>query len=548
MEGRIRSSLLHPEIQPASWKLIAGAAIIVAVCFTNSLPNDFILDDHQVVALNPAIRAISPLQFLRTPYWGVTSDSGIYRPLSIFSFSLEYPLWRQWAGGYRLTNLLLHTINGILVFFVARSLLQSAAAAGIVGAIYLAHPVHTEPVVGLAGRSELLAALFFFSAWILFRKGRTVWCAVVFLLALFSKENAIALPGVLLLDALIAGRSRQKIRETVLALAPVCSAAILYLGVRLWVLGRLGVPQPAQYLEGTLTFAQRVLTSGRVFLKYFQLLLAPVNVTGDYDFNSIPVATPQDGVAWLGLALIVLTIVVAMGLIRTQPIFAFAILFFYVTMFPTSNWIMPTAIIMSERGLYLPSLAVCLVVGLFWARVANAPVRRLLAGGVIATAAMLCIAHNYLWRDDLTYYGNMVRVLPNNVRGRQGYGVALTEAGHLEVAKEQFEAGLAIKRNAPLLVGLGQALMQMDRGCGRAGPVLEEALTIQPSDPFARWLIGRCLETEDRLQEAEASYRKAIDNTQFPHPKMLADWGRTLEKTGRHDEAQEAYRRAALLN
>jgi len=77
---------------------------------------------------------------------------------------------------------------------------------------------------------------------------------------------------------------------------------------------------------------------------------------------------------------------------------------------------------------------------------------------------------------------------------------------------------------------------------------LEEALTIQPSDPFARWLIGRCLETEDRFQEAEASYRKAIDNTQFPHPKMLADWGRTLEKTGRHDEAQEAYRRAARLN
>ena len=149
--------------------------------------------------------------------------------------------------------------------------------------------------------------------------------------------------------------------------------------------------------------------------------------------------------------------------------------------------------------------------------------------------------------NDLTYFGNMVRVLPNNLRGRQGYGVALVEAGRPEEAREQFEAGLKVRRNAPLMVGLGEAFIQIDRGCSRASPVLEEALRIQPADPFARWLLGGCFESAGQVQEAEAAYRQAIRDTQFPDPKLLADWGRSLEKTGRPLEAQEAFRRAALM-
>src|SRR5262249_15228257 len=150
--------------------------------------------------------------------------------------------------------------------------------------------------------------------------------------------------------------------------------------------------------------------------------------------------------------------------------------------------IAPTAIVMSERSLYLPSLGICLIAGFMWDRLSNREARTLLALGGITTAILLCISHNFIWRDDLTYFGNLVRVLPDNVRGRQGYGVALVEAGRPEDARQQFEAGLKIRRNAPLLVGLGEAYLQIDGGCGRAAPVLNEAAEIQPSDPFAPWL------------------------------------------------------------
>jgi tetratricopeptide (TPR) repeat protein len=547
VEGLSRGPLLHPQIQPPAWALIFGALVIVAACYANALPNGFILDDYHVVAVNPAVRAIDPLQVLTAPYWGETSDSGIYRPLTIFSFSLEYPLWGRWAGGYRLTNFLLHAINGLLVFAIAKGILGSVSAALAAGALYLAHPIHIEPVVGLIGRSELLAAMFLLLAWILFRENRIILCSIAFFFSLLSKENAIAFAGIVLLEAFISRKEGQNLHKLLFNLVPLSVSAFLYFGIRWWVLGALGVPKHAQYLDGTLTLVERELTSGRAFLKYFQLLIAPVNVTGDYDFNSIPTATIHDWVAWTGLVVVAATIGLALRLRKTHPEISFAILFFYVTMLPTSNWIIPTGIIMSERALYLPSLAVCLAAGMFWARIANRDLRRLLGAGVMVSAALLCTVHSYVWRDELTYFGNLVRVLPDNIRGRQGYGVALAEAGRPEAAREQFEAGLKIKRNAPLLVGLGGVLAQLDQGCSRARPVLQEALTIQPADPFARWLLGSCFEKEGLVREAEASYRQAVRDTSFPDPRLLTDWGRVLEKTGRPAEAQEAYRRAEKL-
>ena len=545
MSRWVENALTYLEIQPA-WALI-GAIAIVTICFANSVQNDFILDDYAIVATNPAIRTINPVQNLTTPYWGKHSTAGIYRPLTILSFSFEYPLWHRWPGGYRLTNLAIHTINGFLLFLLARSLLQSLAGALLAGAIYLVHPVHTEPVVGLVGRSELLAAMFFLLAWVLFRQRRTGLCLVAFFLSLLSKENAIAFPAVIVLDTWIATGKFDSVLQQWRRFIAVVVAGSGYLLLRFFVLHRISVPDIAQYGDGRLSWTQRELTTGRAFLKYFHLLIAPIDVTGDYDFNSIPIATATDWFAWLGVVTVVAILVLAIVISRRQPVLGFGILFFYVTISPVSNWLVPTSVLVAERFLYLPSVGLCLVAGVLWTKLPRTALKPLVAVGVLAVAAVLCISHNYFWRDQLTFFGNIVRVLPDNVRGRQGYGVALVEAGRPDLAMAQFEAGLKIIRNAPLLAGLAETEMDIDRNCSRARSALDEALRIQPGDPFARWLSGACFEREGALTDAEAAYRQAIAVTEFPDPKLLVAWGRTLEKSGRFDESQEAYRRAALL-
>lgn len=523
------------------------SVLVVGICFANSLPDDFILDDYHIVAANPAIRTLSPAHFFVTPYWGKKGQVLEYRPVTMLSFALEYPLWHRWAGGYRLGNLFIHSVNGLLVFVLARGLLQSTPAALAAAALYLVHPVHTEAVVGLVGRSELLAAMFFLLAWILFRQKRTFLCSVAFFLGLLSKENTIAFPMVIALDTWISEGGFKKAFAQWKRFAPVAVAACAYLVVRRWVLGAILIPHAAQYFAGRAGLLERELTSSRALLKYLQLLAAPVTVTGDYGFNSIPIAHAGDWDAWAALVLAAAIIVFALRAIRKRPSIALAILFSFITLLPVSNWIVPTSWVMAERFLYLPSLGICLIGATIWAGIADLRVKTILAAGVMAAAILLCISHNYVWRNDLTFYGNLVRVFPENLLGRQGYGFALFNSGRFRDARAQFEAGLRISRDPELLAGLAASRMALEGGCGQAHPLLDEALGIQPDYYFGRWLAAHCFAIEGKFVEAEEAFHRAANDAWFPDPRLFSDWGRSLEKLGRSSEALAAYSRGTQL-
>ncbi len=537
----------YSKITPA--RALILCLVLAAVCYANSIPNAFILDDVLIVAANERIRHVEPQHFLFQSYWGDLNHAGIYRPLTIFSFSLEYAIWKVWAPGFRLTNLLLHSINGWLVFMLVFELIGSPLAALASSVVYVIHPMQTEAVVSIVGRSELLAAGLFFTAWLAFRRGRTGWSAAAYFFALLAKESAITFPAVVMIETVLREGGIRKLADSWRRFAVLTATGIGYLGLRFYVLGGLGIPKSGQYLNGTVTLFQRWLTSGRVFIQYLRLLLAPVQVTGDYDFNSVPLAGAADWDAWLGLALVVCCFIVAFAFRKKKPAISLGILFFFVTLLPVSNWIMPIALLMAERFLYTPAFGFSLLAGLAWAAIPNLRAQRLIAVGVIVPAAILCIAHNYIWQDTLTFHANAVQVLPENARARLGYGFALLKVDRVNDAKEQFEAGLRIlPRSAPLLAGLAGTMMRLDGRCDRVRPLLADALTVDPGQWHSLWMLGDCFMMEGRPDKAEQSYRIAIQNSEFPDAKLLFSWGRILESMGKTPKAIEAYERAALID
>jgi protein O-mannosyl-transferase len=523
--------------------------LLVAVCYANSVANAFILDDVLIVAANERIRSIQPIQFLLQPYWQDQEHAGIYRPLTIFSFSIEYSVWKAWAPGFRLTNLLLHALNGWLIFLIVRSFIGSPLAAWASAAVYIAHPVQTEAVVSIVGRSELLAATFFFAAWLLFRKKRTGWACLAYFFAALAKESAITFPAIAVLDVVLTEGSLRKAADSWKRFAALAASGVAYLALRSYVLGGLGIPESGQYLEGSLSRGQRFLTSGRVFIEYLQLLFAPVHVTGDYDYNSLPLATVRDWDAWLGLALILACLSIALWNAKKRPGVSLGILFFFVTLLPVSNWIMPIALLMAERFLYTPVFGFSLLAGLCWAAIPKVEIRRLAAIGVMATAVILCISHNYIWQDTLTFHTNVVRLLPNNARARLGYGYALMRLGKFEDARVQFEEGLRILPNsAPLLSGLAGAFLRIDGQCTRVRPVLGQTFAIAPGQWQGLWILGDCLLAEGNAELAERSYRLAVQNAPFPDGRLLSSWGNTLEHVGNIPAAQAAYERGMRID
>src|SRR6058998_281843 len=513
--------------------------LLVALCYVNSLPNDFVFDDGPIVSSNPVIRTISPIQFLKSPYWTKQQYAGIYRPFVVFSLSVDYAIWKRWAPGFRLTNLAVHAINGVLVF----SLYQSIAGAGIVPLIamiiYLVHPVHTEAVTTIVGRSELFAACFLLAAWLLFRQGRTGWAALAFLLALLSKENAIVLPAILLLTS---PRGRRWIR-----LLPMIFVALAYLALRYSVLGGLGIPVSAQYMGGRLTYFERLLTSGRVFLQYLILIFYPVHLAGDYDYNAIPIANFVDWDAWLGLVLIAATVVTAYFYRHRNWAVSLGLSFALIVFIPASNWIMPISILMAERFLYLPMIGLALVGATALSQLEDRRLRRLVGIGALSTAVVLCNSHDYIRRDDFTFFKNMVRVVPNSAKARLGWGFALTKAGRNDEAERELEAGLRIIPDYPELLAALALARTTSTSCARAWPLLNRAIQIDPKHADTQRRMADCYLKEGRVSEAESMYRQAAQSIPNPDAMLYFMWGVSLENSGQSTDAIAAYERAALI-
>jgi len=513
--------------------------LLVALCYVNSLPNDFVFDDGPIVSSNPVIRTISPIQFLKSPYWTKQQYAGIYRPFVVFSLSVDYAIWKRWAPGFRLTNLAVHAINGVLVF----SLYQSIAGAGIVPLIamiiYLVHPVHTEAVTTIVGRSELFAACFLLAAWLLFRQGRTGWAALAFFLALLSKENAIVLPAVLLLTS---PRGRRWIR-----LLPMIFVALAYLALRYSVLGGLGIPVSAQYMGGRLTYFERLLTSGRVFIQYLILTFYPLHLAGDYDYNAIPIANFVDWDAWLGLVLIAATVVTAYFYRHRNWAVSLGLSFALIAFIPASNWIMPISILMAERFLYLPMIGLALVGATALSQLEDRRLRRLVGIGALSTAIVLCNSHDYIRRDDFTFFKNMVRVVPNSAKARLGWGFALTKAGRNDEAERELEAGLRIIPDYPELLAALALARTTSTSCARAWPLLNRAIQIDPKHADTQRRMADCYLKEGRVSEAESMYRQAAQSIPNPDAMLYFMWGVSLENSGQSTDAIAAYERAALI-
>jgi tetratricopeptide (TPR) repeat protein len=321
-----------------------------------------------------------------------------------------------------------------------------------------------------------------------------------------------------------------------------------YLILRFAVLGELGVPAANQYMSGT-PMPDRWMTSGRVFLRYLRLLVAPVDVAGSYEFNSIPMAGVRSWDAWLGLIFVAAIIALAVFLAKKRPAASFGILFFFIALLPTSNWITPLSILMAERLLYTPSFGVALLAAMGWAAIPSRRARQLVAAGGLVMGALLCIGHNLIWADDFTYYKNMVRVVPDNVTGRSGYGFELQRRGRIAEAKEQYEAGLRVdSRNPTLLAHLSALMVQTDpKACDEARPLLDRALKNRANYWQSYWTLANCATLEGQPEKANELYRLAVENAPVPDASLLFTWGLNLEALGKKDEAIGVYRKAAAL-
>src|SRR5207302_5708060 len=142
-----------------------------------------------------------------------------------------------------------------------------------------------------------------------------------------------------------------------------------------------------------------------------------------------------------------------------------------------------------------------LVAAVAYSQLDDPRVRRLVEVRALVTSIILCNGHDYIRRNDFTFFKNMVRVEPNSAKARLGYGFALIQKGRNDEAVDELEAGLRIIPDYPELLSTLALAKTTATSCAQAWPLLERAIEIDPTHADTHRRMGDCYFKEGRLRE-----------------------------------------------
>jgi tetratricopeptide (TPR) repeat protein len=490
--------------------------LLIAVAYGGSLGNGFVWDDETLIESNPVIRDLSRwTDYFSDPY-SLSTDpvlSRMYRPLQTLSFALDAALWGDWAGGFHLTSLFLHVLCCIALVYAFQPVVGRTASIVAAGA-FAVHPALSEAVLGLASRGNQLYALFGLMTvgWFVRSHRPFDRCHLLALLslalALFSKEPAIALVGLLPLLHVVVRLPRLAGPRAALAChGSFLALATLYLAVRAAV---VGPPTVLAYWGGSLWATLQM--QAKVFALDWSLLLWPFPLRARYLIRS-----PEPFPDWTVVGAVLLTV----GLIALAVAAyarggggryaALAVGWFYIALAPVSNLIPIPGSMMAERFLYFPFAGVlALAAGAVLPRVRRLPRAPVLALGAVLLAVCLVtdISRTPDWRDDAGFFAVMAEQNPHD------------PIAQLRLAQEELSAGR-----------VGGALARMER-LSRGNP----------SSPFPKdrasvhYWLGRALLAADRPGEASGEFEQASQI--YPSREATLFLAESLARSGSPSRAQ----------
>jgi len=426
-----------------------GIALLAALlAFLPSLFGSFIFDDFGLPFAKPEAATMS------AHFW-----IGGVRPVLMASYWLNFVLSDQNPVPYHLFNLFLHALTATFVYFCGLSLLKAAGIAEpqkrtlaiFIAGIFLLHPLQTESVDYIAGRSEVLTGVFYFGAFAVFLQalhssfgfGRVLAVLALFGAAALSKEHAVTLPVLMLLTGVWWSDSGlQHIRRgarlylSVLALAAAAATYALYILAGAKSAG-FGMTQPRWY--------EYFLTECRVIPVYLRLFIAPAGQNADW---SLPFSHGWFD-PWSAFCLLALCTAVAFAVRcrRRAPLIGYGFIVFLLLLAPTSS-VMPIKDALAERRMYLPVFGLAVAAaGLLASLKLTARNLTGLVIAVLAVAGVLSFRRSEVWTSEVALWSDVVDKSPENIRGYTALGAARVKAKQCGEAIAAYQAAIRLGKD-----------------------------------------------------------------------------------------------------
>ena len=546
------------------WHLIGILTLTIGVyCF--SLFNDFVYDDTSAVKNNLLITDWSNLPELFSKTYFSRSSEESYRPIVTLTYFVDYFLWRLNPSGYHLTNILIHSVNVVLLYLLFLSLSLDRGIAFFSAVFFAVHPVQAEAVNAISFREDLLVVFFLFPAFLLFLrisklpgidkvKRLTLYLIsiVFYQLALLSKEMAVTFPLFLIGYYFCFADIKQR-QERNLFIYLFSGYVLVTIGYLFLYFGPFSNPNPSTILAPS--FFIRLLIIPKVLVHYLWLILIPYELNADHviKFSS----SLSEFSVWFPMLLLLGIGVVSFMLFKRYRKEMFGLWWFFAGLLPVMN-IVPIFNVMAERYLYLPFAGLSLffstsLIYLYRWKVSNLKFQLVrmafvaVVGLLVVVLASRTVLRNLDWKDNFTLWSKTVITSPGSDRAHNNLGIAYSERGLLDEAMAEYRKAIKINPNfANAHNNLGVAYYE--RGfLDEAMAEYRKALAINHKNVDAYNNLGTVYYERGLLDEAMAEYRKALEINPN-HIDAHNNLGAAYDKRGLLDEAMAEYRKVLNIN
>jgi tetratricopeptide (TPR) repeat protein len=439
------------------YALVFLLVLLSLLSYAQTFNYDFCYDDDRLVLKraedykNPRFLSI----VFKVPFWGFspTGAGNYYRPIVTLTYWLNYMLFGLKPGYYHALNLLVHTANGILLFFIILRISGRKELSFFTSALFLTHPIHTASVAWISGRTDLLALMFMLLAYLFFVEARVsknpwptslgILTGSAFLSALLCKEAVLLFPAIMIVSDGLGFLSKETGKKKWPLLLPYLSAGLallFYFGLRS---NALHSSLPPDLFKEALSW-KAIFHIPSIVTYYVKAMLYPVVFY--LQPHWIVSTSLSDFSMWLAW-LIFLGLIAAFILARQTSI-RIGLCIFFATVIPVLySFVADNPV--NEYWAYLPSVGFAVILGAGLYRLnqwKKAPVRlgTALSILVLLLYVPLCWLRNPHLKDNIALFTDGIKRSPDKTVYYLNLGAAYAKKGDLEKAKTLWERALTI--------------------------------------------------------------------------------------------------------
>lgn len=493
------------------------AAVTLAVYWQVSQFEFVNIDDGPYVTENRLIQSGITFEGIRWAF--STTYAEFWHPLTWLSLMFDYQLYGLNAGGYHTTNLILHILSTLLLFWLFNRMTEAPWKSAFVAALFGIHPLHVESVAWIAERKDVLSGFFWMLTLCLYvyytekpgiRRYGLVLCG--FVLALMSKPMVVTLPVIMILldywplkrfelqkGSLILWQLKEKFPFFVLSAA----ASIIAIYARYKPYGK----------DFQSTISSQITNAAVAFLTYVEKTFWPQDMAFFYPFSAqIPI-----GYFYVSLVLMIMVSVAVILMVKQLPYFFVGWFWYTITILPVIGIIKVGDFSMADRYHYLPSIG--LTVMLAWgipALLKSEEIRTkvVFPAGIVFVVLMALLAHRQCtyWENSLSLMRHALQVNQHNYLAHNNMGLVLFNQGRIAEA---------IKHD-------------------------NESIRLKPYYAYAYNNRGIVYGEQRQYQLALNDFNEAIRRMPF-YADAYYNRGVTYDKLSQHQHAIDDYNKAILL-